>query len=230
MTLPVSVVIPCKDMPDTVDRAIQSALDAGSSDVVVIDDGSAEPIALGTDDPRVRLYRFDVSVGVCGARNYGITNTMNELIVPLDADDELLPDALQILSDAWQDNTLVYGGYIEQDYEWGATCIDGPPTKPEIKHLAPPATLLHRKSVAHATWLFHADDWLKVEGYDPDFNIGAEDEAFMIALISAGVQPVRVTNVVYRKHIYPNTRTDAARSRYPFIQQLLREKYPSFFA
>lgn len=231
MTLPISVVIPCYNMADTVGRAITSAFNAGAEDVIVVDDGSKEEIHLTYNQADAHLLPFGMPVGVCGARNCGISRARNNLIVPLDADDELLSDGLQILYEAWKPNTLVYGGYVERGYEWGAAWVgEHPPIKSEETRLAPPVEMLNRKSVAHATWLFSKTDWRRVGGYDPDFNIGAEDYAFMIALITEGVTPVRVTNAIYRKHIYPNSRTDAARSRYPFIQQLLREKYPTFFA
>lgn len=234
MTLPISVVIPTYNTPtEQLARAINSAMDAGANDIHVVNDGG-EPIdyayPMHLKNGSFVWFYNQPRGGVCAARNFGITSAKSDLIVPLDADDELLPDGLQILYEAWQSNTLVYGSYIERDYEWGAAWVgEHPPIKSEETRLAPPATLLHRKSVSHATWIFHRDDWCKVGGYDPDFNIGAEDQAFMVALITAGVTPTRVTSAIYRKHIYPNSRTDAARSRYPFIQQLLREKYPTFF-
>jgi glycosyltransferase involved in cell wall biosynthesis len=202
-------------MTDTVQRTIQSSRDAYVADIVVVDDGSIDGSWRAIDTfHSIKTHRFKKPVGVCGARNYAIQLAGYVHIIPLDADDELLPDGVETLLKAHKDNTFVYGGWYEGD-----TYISPPP--PEM---------LTRKNVAHATWLFHRDDWQRVGGYDPDFNIGGEDYAFMVALVNAGVQPIRIDVPIYRKHIREGSRTAAARSRYPFIQQLLREKYPAFFA
>lgn len=156
---------------------------------------------------------FSIHAGVCHARNLGVFRVKHDLIVPLDADDELMPDGLQALVDAWQPGTLVYGGWIEGD---------------EYKSPAPPE-MLNRKNVAHATWLFHKDDWRRVGGYDPDMNIGGEDWQFMIALVEAGVKPIRIDAPIYKRAIREGSRTEVARRRIGMIKQLLREKHPGFF-
>jgi glycosyltransferase involved in cell wall biosynthesis len=219
----VSIVIPMLELHSANPQpAISSALAGNRSNglstqiVAIIDnpkvirDEEAYPLTC-FDMGGVRYFNT-LRAGVCHARNLGIQlSTFNELCLPLDDDDELLPDGLQALVDAWQPGTLVYGGWIEGD---------------EYKSPAPPE-MLNRKNVAHATWLFHKDDWRRVGGYDPDFNIGGEDWAFMVALVAAGVRAVRIDTPIYRKAVREGSRTDQARSRFPFIKQLLREKYPA---
>lgn len=213
----VSVVIPYRNEDrDIVDRARQSALDANADHVVQVNDGETIRLA-ASDMPSIILNHvedwFHISTlhaGVCHARNLGIFYAKHDLIVPLDADDELLPDGLQHLVDAWEPGTLVYGNWLEGD---------------ELK-IAPPPEMLRRKHVAHATWLFHKDDWAKVGGYDPDMNLGGEDWAFMCALVGAGVKPVHVNAPIYRRTVRAGSRTDQTRNRIDFIKQLLREKYP----
>ena len=73
---------------------------------VIVDDGS-------TDDTRALIeglrpgaafpirYEYQVNQGKNAAFNAGVRLTQGELFVPLDSDDELLPDGLQTLLDAW---------------------------------------------------------------------------------------------------------------------------------
>lgn len=232
MTLPISVVIPTYNTPtEQLQRAIESAMNAGANDIHVVSDGSDDDFDIEQAYPEflkngssVYLHYIPRS-GVCAARNYGIKQASGGLIVPLDADDELLPDGLRALYDAEDGFMLIYGGW----YEVGQNFLPDE-TITNFYREPPPPEMLARKNVAHATWLFNYDDWRRVGGYDPDFNIGGEDYAFMIALVNAGVKPIRVDVPIYRKHIREGSRTAAARSRYPFIQQLLREKYPTFFS
>lgn len=205
------MVIPCRAMWDTVARAIASA-DSADEIIVVCDERWSPTVPRlypnGTED--FQQFFTDAWGGVCYARNAGIANARYELIVPLDADDELLPEGLQDFMEAWKPGTLVYGGWIENG---------------EYKS-PPPPEMLRVKNVAHATWLFHKDDWQRVGGYDPDFNIGGEDWAFMVALVAAGVKAVRIDRPILKRTVRSGSRTDQARSRIHFIRQLLIEKYP----
>lgn len=199
MSLPITVVIPYIPAHKAIaDRAEKTAIEAGAT--------------------RAILYEDVWRIGVCGARNSMIDHpSTTELIFPLDADDELLPDGLQALYDAWQPGTLVYG-------DWLVVTEEG-----ESLVAAPPPEMLNRKSVAHASWLFHRDDWSRVGGYDPDFNLGCEDWAFMVALVRAGVKPVRVKVPIYRKHENKEGRGAKCWERRELIRALMREKYPDFF-
>lgn len=228
----VSVVIPTyREDAATFYAALHSADNAGCADVIYVMDGTHKPDdvcrALGNDsalfceDQSGQHYVDSIHAGVCHARNLGIFYAKNDLIVPLDADDALLPDGLQRLVDAWEPGTLVYGDWLET----GPTGPGGEGI--DTLKFAPPPEMLSRKNVAHATWLFHKDDWARVGGYDPDFNIGGEDWAFMCALVEAGVKPVHINAPIFRRTVRSGSRTDLARRRVDFIKQLLREKYPT---
>lgn len=151
--------------------------------------------------------------GVCYARNQAIYMAETPLILPLDADDYLLPGAVERMAQAWQPGKVVYGNWISTD-DWLS---------------APPPEMLNRKHVCHATYLFAKEDWQRVGGYDPDFNIGAEDWAFMIALANAGCELVRLNgDPLYVKTMNENGRTHKAVRHKDMIRQLLLEKYPEF--
>lgn len=215
----VFVVVPHLGMLDTLPRAINSAFAAGADFVIDIPDGELPSLdAMPAHEYQNVLRRMiGGRMGVSGSRNVGIYwGAPDDLIIPLDADDELLPGSVHALKSAWEPGTWVYGGWIEVQPDGTETVIS-----------APPPGMLNRKTLCHATMLFHRDDWAKVGGYDPDFNIGGEDWAFQVALTAGGVRPVRVDQPIYRRHIGVNARTGQARQYGDVILRLLRDKYPT---
>lgn len=95
---PVSVVIPCFNQVRYLSEAIESALaqTVGPPEVIVVDDGSDEPLSrIVTGDPSVRVVR-QANAGVAAARNAGLRLCSRPFVVFLDADDRLMPDALSV--------------------------------------------------------------------------------------------------------------------------------------
>lgn len=103
----ISVVIPAHNRPALLLEAIQSIAqqDYSHYEVVIIDDGSTPPIsrvelevALGRP---VIFQRHDSPLGVPRAKNAGIKAAHGEVILLLDDDDLLTPDALACISRAY---------------------------------------------------------------------------------------------------------------------------------
>jgi glycosyltransferase involved in cell wall biosynthesis len=97
----ISVVIPTRNRPQLVTRAIRSALDQTFRDleVVVVVDGpdDATSAALSdVDDPRLRVVLSPQSQGAPGARNLGVRESRGRWIALLDDDDEWHPDKLTV--------------------------------------------------------------------------------------------------------------------------------------
>ena len=90
----VSLVVPVRDDPDGVERLLE-ALRAGSEapgEVIVVDDGSADPGRLrkvvGRFGSAVRLERLDHNVGPAGARDRGAAVANGPVLAFVDADVE----------------------------------------------------------------------------------------------------------------------------------------------
>jgi glycosyltransferase involved in cell wall biosynthesis len=93
----VSAVVPTRNRPDLVCRAVRSALDQTYThlEVVVVVDGPdpATVAALGAmGDPRVRVVPLAQNVGGSEARNIGAREARGEWVALLDDDDEWLPE------------------------------------------------------------------------------------------------------------------------------------------
>lgn len=99
-----SIIIPTKDRPALVARAVRSALAACPSggEVIVVDDGSDPPMSatlLGVEDPRLKLVVNGQPHGASPARNTGIGQSSGDVIFFLDDDDEMLPDYPAVILD-----------------------------------------------------------------------------------------------------------------------------------
>lgn len=111
----VSIIIPNRDYGRYLREAVDSALGQTYEpvEVIVVDDGS-------TDESRsvIRSYGGKVqavlqaNLGAPGARNAGISRAAGEFLVFLDADDSLLPDAVESLLQGFRDfpdSGIVFG-------------------------------------------------------------------------------------------------------------------------
>jgi len=96
----ISVVIPLYNKGPHIARALNSVLNQTFQDfeVIVVDSSTDDgaDIVKGFNDPRIRLI-YQEKQGVSAARNLGIDEARAELIAFLDADDEWLPDHLNII-------------------------------------------------------------------------------------------------------------------------------------
>ena len=118
----VSVVIPCYNQGRFLGEAIASADAQWSlvSEIVVVDDGSTdETRAVATRDPSVR-YLHQERRGLSAARNSGWHASSGDHIAFLDADDRLLPGAIEAGIEAlerWPRAAFAFGHYELMDEE-----------------------------------------------------------------------------------------------------------------
>src|SRR5262245_48924076 len=118
----VSIVIPCFKQGHFLGEAIESVLNQSypNHEIIVIDDGSPDNTSqVASHYAGVRLIRQE-NQGLSAARNRGISESHGEFLVCLDADDRLLPGALEsgltCMSER-PESELVFGRYrgIEAD-------------------------------------------------------------------------------------------------------------------
>jgi len=215
----VSVIIPAYNQSSTLRAAVESALPQ-ADEVIVVNDASTDGFAdalrgLLAANEHLHVIHTQARAGVCYARNIGIIHAAHDLILPLDADDVLLADAVDAFRAAYEPGTFVYSGRVE-------VVIGG-----EIREVRPPPIqTITRKNVAGVTFLFSRADWKRAGQYDPAFNFGAEDYALMVALLETGVRPVCIDAATYTYTIRPDGRAARCRERWSLILDLLKAKYP----
>lgn len=117
--------------------------------------------------------------GVAAARNLGIAASKAALFVPLDADDYLQPEALEVFLKAYtQFDGVVYSQWYDQQAE-GAPEVYDPPNYN--------AALLTSKGCIHAvTAIYPKSAWEAVGGFDESLSHW-EDWDFQLALADKGI-------------------------------------------
>lgn len=117
----ISVVIPVKNRPKEIKRAIDSALSQTLKpiEIIVVDDGSTDETAKAVEDiisstPVVKLIRMKESGGAPRARNAGAVASTGDFIAFLDSDDrwkeQKLERQMKLLND-YPDAPAVFTGF-----------------------------------------------------------------------------------------------------------------------
>ena len=179
----VSIVIPNYNLGRFVENAVQSALDQTvPCEVIVVDDGS-------TDDSLDRLKKYPVKViqndqnrHVSYSRNNGIKHATGNLILPLDADDRLDPQAVEKLLASRERGFPIVSGklmlYSESDLtkgylgQWPNTAERDDQLKGENRL---PYCSMYPK------WL-----WERLNGYRERIRNGVEDADYWTRAFSYG--------------------------------------------
>lgn len=120
----VSAVIPTRNRPDLVCRAVRSALAQTypNLEVVVVIDGPDDAtvrVLEALNDARIRIVALQENVGGSEARNVGVRAARGEYIGLLDDDDEWLPEKIskqvRKFSGTKSSNLMVATKYINRD-------------------------------------------------------------------------------------------------------------------
>jgi glycosyltransferase involved in cell wall biosynthesis len=100
----VGVIVPCHRHGIYLDDCIESirAQTLPAAQIVVVDDGSTDPETIAAldrleADPDVTVLRQPENLGPSAARNRALAELNTSYVLPLDADDSLLPNALERL-------------------------------------------------------------------------------------------------------------------------------------
>jgi len=221
----VTAVVPCYEQGRFLEESIGSLLaqHGGPPRIVVVDDGSTDPQTLAAFEalpPQVELVR-QANAGLAAARNAGIARATTPLILPLDADDRLLPDALRALRPPLDaDPRLGFSyGRIRFFGDWR-----GELTMPPYD----PFKLLYRHTIG-ATALVRRELYEQTGGYDRAFA-GYEDWELWLHALAGGWRGRRVDVVAleYRRHAGTIYAT-AARPAYRRWYRALRTKHAGLY-
>lgn len=121
----VSIICPCRDGEELLERALESAAcTTASVEITVVDDASGDRTfdvarrwAERTPFVPVRLIRMSENVGLARARNVALKFSRGEFFLPLDHDNELFPDSIPRLLERLveePDAAFSYGYLIRQ--------------------------------------------------------------------------------------------------------------------
>jgi len=252
----VSIVIPCYKHAKFLAEAIDSALAQTypTVEVVVVNDGSPDNTAEVCRGYQGRIVYVDQeNKGLAEARNAGIRASHGEFILPLDADDKLVQDAVAKLVPVLQSSGqigFVYGHRFLFSNDTNGNRID--PRDWRTRDLNPQiidSYIHHPDRVLEFTasdWneeqmlirndvssviLFRRADWERTGGYSTEFMRGLEDWDFYLCLVDLGRIGVCVHSPVfyYRMHQGDSMRSTMGSQYVRDSYRLLVKRHPKLF-
>lgn len=196
----ISVVVPAYNYAHLLSRALDSVLGQWADDLelVVVNDGSIDGTADLLADYQNRYPQLQVlnqaNAGAAAARNNGIKLAQGRYALMLDADDELLPQAVACLRDVVAANPeagLILGAQLSV-YPDGRERLRLPTPVPSASahQLIKRYLLQKRISISHCCSLFRRDLLLQ-RPYPQSLRTGEDIPVFAYLLVSA---PVTTTN------------------------------------
>lgn len=222
----VSIVVPAYNaaayLRDTIDSIVQDTYP--HREIIIVNDGSTDdtPViaqALTEKYPDVHVLHQQ-NAGVCRARNFGISVAQGKYILPIDADDILLPGFIKWAVDVMESDAevkccipkAIFFG--ERDGEW---------------HLQPYSKeLLARKNMIPASALYRRSDREAVGGYFEGIQ-AREDWGFWISLLKNGGEVVTSPEVYLKYRIHASSKRIADRNQKRKVIDVLNEQHPEFF-
>ena len=117
----ISIIVATYNRAWCIERAINSVLcqTYHNFELIIVDDGSTDNTKMMLKEKNylnndlIKYIYLEKNEGMNNARNIGFENASGDLILIFDSDDELVPDALQTISDDYHlvcDNSL--GGLV----------------------------------------------------------------------------------------------------------------------
>jgi len=190
----ISVIITCYNDGVYIEEAIASVQKSTftSWEIIIVDDCSSDPLTIQTLDKLAstgyQVLKLTKNAGVGNARNSGIQKAKGEYILPLDADDRILPEYLEKACAALEKNSnadVVYCN-VKRFGDKDTTRI-----APDFSFPA----LLAGNYIASCS-LFRKSSWETCGGFDtamPNY----EDWEFWISIAENGKQMIHLDEVLF---------------------------------
>jgi GT2 family glycosyltransferase len=224
----VSVVIPCFNLGEYVDEAIDSVFIQSFQDfeILIVDDGSTDEATrarlAACDRPRTRVVRTE-NRGLPAAKNLGLRQTTGRYLCMLDADDRLAPTCLERSVTALEQNPAIafvshwVRTFGDEDRTWRPERCDFP-------------ALLDVNTVNGAA-LVRRDALLAVGGFDEAMRSGCEDWDLWISLVERGFPGQILPEVLfhYRRRPGSMSRTMLEVEGHPRLYHYLAHKHAGTF-
>lgn len=189
----ISVIVPCYNQAQYLDECLQSVLDQTYQDweCIIVNDGSpdhTEQIAKKWVEKDSRFkYLYKENGGLSSARNAGIREAKGEWVLPLDADDKIGDQYMELAEKEFIKNpTIVYCeavffGDKSERWELGDFSFHG----------------LAVTNIIFCSAFYKKDRWLEVNGYDENLVYGLEDWDFWIALLKKGGLVTKINKICF---------------------------------
>ena len=193
----ISVVVPCYNQAQYLDECLQSVLDQTyrNWECIIVNDGSpdhTEEIAKKWVEKDTRfIYLFKENGGLSSARNAGIEISKGEWILPLDADDKIGNQYLELAEKEFEkDYTVIY---CEAEFFGVNNMLWNLPNYSYEKILT--------GNIIFCSAFFRKKDWVTAQGYDVNLKNGREDWDFWLSILqqNSSVKKLQYIGFQYRR-------------------------------
>lgn len=204
----VSVVIPCYNHGEFLMETLDSLQGQTFTDyeIIVVNDGSTDEVTVtllqNLKRAKTRVFHT-VNMGVSAARNRGVAEASGDYILPLDADDKIGPDYLELAVNVLETRPDVAIVYCERVLFGEREGVD---PLPEYD----PRALLVDNCIYPAA-LFRKVDWKSVGGYSEKMVYGWEDWDFWISLSELNKQVVKIPEPLFYYRVRNESRDHSLR-------------------
>lgn len=216
----VTVVIPCYNLGQYLDEAVDSVLAQTYQDfeIIIVNDGSTDEftntLLSNYDKPKTRVLTTE-NQGLPSARNNGILLSTGEYVCCLDADDKYHPEFLEKTVKVLNDDATKKFGFVTTWMElFGekSGILETSDYKPYVLSFA---------NVVHVASLFRKECWTKKGGYSTNL-VGYQDWDFWIYLIADGYQWHCIHIPLFCYRVRPNSMiTNSNKCRYSIYKQII---------
>lgn len=223
----IAVIIPCYNSERYIAETINSvrAQTYDNWECVVVDDGSTDNSAkivdeLVKDDDRFVVIHTE-NRGVALARNFGISITDAPYILPLDADDRLMPIALERFAEFWSKNPTA-SLIVPRIKRFGEGLADVIQDRQWYGYLYLTAACTPTNSSS-----FRRSDWKRVGGYRE--NTMYEDWEFWLRLLWHNDRVINIPEVLVEYRVHPDSRWHEAVKNHDEEVEKIKKMNPNIF-
>jgi glycosyltransferase involved in cell wall biosynthesis len=229
----VAVIVPCFNDGRTLGEAVGSVQETEPVELVVVDDGSSDPstaVVLGRlEGEGVKVVHHDRNRGLIEARMTGLAYTTAPYVLPLDADDCLVPGTLGAMADALETDPVAVACCGDYEEFGDSELIRAVPEGLDPYRVAYtneyPVTSLFRREV-----LEELDGWR----FDGEL-VSYEDWHLWMKLAARDARVLHLGpgRVVYRRRLHSGQRArmlDIGKAQHRQIYRQLRAANPKLFA
>lgn len=214
-----SIVIPAFNVKEFLVEALDSALaQTVPCEIILVNDGSTDGTKFICDDyaDRVKVIH-QVNKGLPSARNAGIMNATGDIVLMLDADDKLLPTAVERIEKVFAetDADIVSPSFTMFGLQNQDVILQMRPTLDDFKS---------GNKVGYCS-AFKRSDLLAVGGYSPRMTWGYEDLALSIDLLKRGKKLYTIPEPLWLYRIKPNSMLANAQAHHEELMAQIKYDY-----
>lgn len=225
----VSVIVPCFNHGRYLDSCLQSIADQThpAIETIVVDDGSTDPETLAAlaeieANGGVTLVRMPGNRGPSAARNAAIAHVNGRYVLPLDADNLLLPAAVETLVEQIS-SAGEQIGFVYPNYRYFGNRND---------RFEPPSynlDALLESNYCDTSSLIDREVFDRGFRYAEDVVLGHEDWDFVLELAENGIygEPARADTLLTRKRGF--TRSDLVEAGSIPFAEVVAARHPRLF-